>query len=80
VTIAVILVRAGLNENPTPTATIATTVSTTAAGPPRYYRLRAGQTLSDVALRFDTSVDELRRLNPRVNPNALRIGQRIRVR
>jgi LysM repeat protein len=47
---------------------------------PRFYTLRAGQTLSDVALRFDTSVEELLRLNPRVDPNSLRVGQRIRVR
>jgi Tfp pilus assembly protein FimV len=83
VTIAVLLVRAGLRSEPaaTPT-TIATTTTSTIPRPhgPRFYRLRAGETLSDVAVRFDTTVQRLRALNPRVNPNALRVGQRIRLR
>jgi hypothetical protein len=84
VTIAVLLVRAGLRSEPATPTTIATTTATTNATPrphgPRFYRLRAGETLSDVALRFDTTVGRLRALNPRVNPNALRVGQRIRLR
>jgi LysM repeat protein len=83
VTVAVLLVRAGLHAGPAPPRTVATTVSTSTTPTnrrPRFYRLRPGQTLSDVALRFDTSVEELLRLNPRVRPNALRVGQRIRVR
>jgi LysM repeat protein len=47
---------------------------------PKYYRLRAGETLSDVAVRFNTTVDELLTLNPKVKVNQLTIGQRIRVR
>jgi LysM repeat protein len=79
----VLLVRSGLHASPAPTETVPTTVSTSTtptSSRPRFYRLRAGQTLSDVALRFDTSVEELLRLNPRVRPNALRVGERIRVR
>jgi LysM repeat protein len=79
----VLLVRSGLNASPPATSTPVTTASTGTTPTrqrPRFYRLRAGQTLSDVALRFDTSVEELLRLNPRVNPNSLRVGQRIRVR
>jgi LysM domain-containing protein len=33
-----------------------------------------------VALRFGTTVDSLLTLNPSVDPNALRVGQRIRIR
>jgi LysM repeat protein len=84
VTVAVLLVRSGLNSSPAPTSAVTTRATTTTSptrqGRPRYYRLRAGETLSDVALRFDTSVAELLTLNPRVNVNALRVGQRIRVR
>ena len=84
VTIAVLLVRAGLDTKarPTTNATVASTATTTAASRrgPRFYRLRAGETISDVALRFDTTVERLLALNPHVNPNALRVGQRIRVR
>jgi LysM repeat protein len=84
VTVAVLLVRAGLNSSPAQTSTLttrATTATTPASrGRPRYYRLRAGETLSDIALRFNTTVGSLLTLNPRVDPNALRVGQRIRIR
>ena len=85
VTIAVLLVRSGLQADSTAvTGTTATKVTTQARTVPRrqrrFYKLRAGQTLSDVALRYDTTVDALLVLNPRVDPNALRVGQRIRIR
>jgi len=85
VTIAVLLVRSGLQTDSTAvTGTTATKVTTNAKPVPlrkrRFYKLRAGQTLSDIALRYHTTVDELLVLNPRVDPNSLRVGQRIRVR
>ena len=83
VTIAVLLVRSGLRHHAAP-APVTTTVKTTATAPvarrPRYYKLRAGETLSDVAVRFNTTVEQLLALNPRVKPTALIVGQRIRVR
>jgi peptidoglycan DL-endopeptidase LytF len=86
VTIAVLLVRSGLQADST-AVTGTTTVTTVTTHPRpvprrqrRFYKLRAGQTLSDVALRYDTTVDALLVLNPRVDPNALRVGQRIRIR
>ena len=82
VTIAVLLVRSGLRHHAAPPVT--TTVKTTTMAPvarrPRYYKLRAGETLSDVAVRFNTTVEQLLALNPRVKPTALIVGQRIRVR
>ncbi len=86
VTIAVLLVRSGLRkDSPSvstgPTVTVATTTSKPV--PPRrrrYYRLRAGETLSDVAIRFDTSVEQLMALNPGIRPTNLTVGQRVRVR
>ncbi len=83
VTIAVLLVREGLQTKSAPSSTaVATTSAVTTTGPtrPRFYRLRSGETLSDVALRFDITVDALLALNPGVQPNSLTIGQRIRVR
>jgi LysM repeat protein len=47
---------------------------------PRFYTIRQGDTLSDIASRFDTTEEELRQLNPEVDPLALRPGQRISVR
>jgi LysM repeat protein len=83
VTIAVLLVRSALDSHstgPTTTPTVSTTASTTRHVRPRYYRLHAGQTISDVALRFHTTVEALLALNPRIKPTQLRVGQRIRVR
>ena len=84
VTIAVLLVHEGLQEkssrSTTSAATTAAVTTTTRSGRARFYRLRSGETLSDVALRFDTTVDALLLLNPGVEPNSLTIGQRIRVR
>ena len=89
VTIAVLLVRSALKteSSPTPTTPVTTapTTTTTPTGTTRrrqkrYDRLRAGETISDVAIRFDTTVEELLRLNPKIEPTQLTIGQRIRVR
>ncbi len=56
------------------------TTSPAATEPPRrYYVLRRGDTLAGVAAMFDTTVEQLRVLNPGVAPTALRVGQRLRV-
>lgn len=39
------------------------------------YTVRAGDTFFLLAQRFNTTVDAIRRANPNVNPNDLRIGQ-----
>ena len=36
---------------------------------PRFYRVRFGETLSDVAIRFDTTVEDLLALNPGIEPD-----------
>jgi LysM repeat protein len=80
VTTAALLVRAGLkagnDKASTPSATVTSTVP---AGQRQYYRVRAGDTLGVVAERFDTTLDDLIALNPQIDPNALEIGQRLRV-
>jgi len=84
VTVAVLLVRAGLNEgsksqgtSPPPVATRTTPAKQTGA---RFYRIRRGDTLAVIAPRFGLTEAELIELNPGIEPTALRIGQRIRVR
>ena len=88
-TIAVLLVRSGLRTDAAPVTTARTTTTTTVSTttstpvPPRrrrFYRLRAGETLSDVAIRFDTTVERLLALNPGIEPTNLVVGQRIRVK
>jgi LysM repeat protein len=90
VTIAVLLVRAGLraddDEQPD-TATLARTTTqrtTSPPGPPRppqprTYTVEEGDTLDQIALDFDTTVERLLELNPDIEPTELRPGQRLRV-
>ncbi len=91
VTVAILLVRAGLDDEATTTAaqtSVATTAprTTTAAAtrtqprPAVYVRVAAGDTLDQIALDNDTSVERLLTLNPGLDPTALQVGQRIRVR
>jgi LysM repeat protein len=87
VTIAVLLVRSGLQTKASPTTTsVATTQSTptttgtTTVQQKQFYRLRSGETLSDVAIRFGTTVEDLLALNPGIEPTNLNVGQRIRVK
>ena len=104
-TIAVILIKAGLNSgtgstttvglsttaatttNPTttklvltaPPSTTATTTETTTPGA-EYYVVQSGDTLGSIAQKYGTTVDGLTTLNPGIDPTALHIGQRIRVK
>jgi LysM repeat protein len=43
------------------------------------YSVRSGDTLGVIAERLGTSVDRLMELNPGIDPQALRVGQPIRV-
>jgi LysM repeat protein len=95
VTVAVLLIRAGLSasDEPLTTATTATTATspattqtttrettaTTTAAEPRFYTIEEGDTYGSIAAEFDTTVDRLRELNPDVDETQLTIGQRIRV-
>jgi LysM repeat protein len=107
VTVAVILIKAGLSGgsdsgstagalptgSSTTTATTPTTtklVLTTPSAPTtttqtttpgaQYYVIQSGDTLGSVAQKYSTTVQELQTLNPGVDPTALHVGDRIRVR
>lgn len=43
------------------------------------YRVRAGDTLSGIAVKYDTSVAKLAKVNHIANPNLIRVGQRFQV-
>ena len=107
VTIAVLLIKAGLNGgsgpattvglSPTtaattrtpptttklvltaPQSTAATTTETTTPGAD-YYVVQSGDTLGSIAQKYGATVNELMTLNPGIDPTALHIGQRIRVK
>jgi LysM repeat protein len=63
---------------PATTETAPTTPTETAE--PEYYEIQSGDTLAVVAERYGTTVEQLLVLNPDVDPVALTVGERIRVK
>ena len=87
VTGVVLAVRAGLRSHDEPARTKPSVATKTvpaprssSAGAKRYYLVRSGDTLGAIASQLGTSVAALLRMNPGVEPTALRPGQRLRVR
>ena len=94
ITVAVTIVRSALSDGDGaasppaatstkagPTAPIRTRPGpTTPAAGARFYRIQAGDTLETVAAQFETTVERLLVLNPDVDPVALGIGERVRVK
>jgi LysM repeat protein len=83
VTIAVALVRPMLrSDSPKPQPSAAVSATKPAAKPPprRIYVVRAGDTLASIASRNNITVARLLELNPKVQPTALFIGQKIALR
>jgi len=76
VTIAVVLVRAGLREGEAPSGGAVVAVTSGE----QVYVVRKGDTLEEIAARFGTTSRELERLNPGVDPVELRVGLRLRVK
>ncbi len=60
--------------------TTATTTRTTKASTRKTYVVRSGDTLGAISVRVGVPVDKLLELNPKVDPQSLRTGQRLRVR
>jgi LysM repeat protein len=96
VTVAVLVIRSGLDGPATPVRpagtaleTRATTTqpaptttapgTTTAPAEGETYVIQAGDTLDEIAIMFDTTVEQLLVLNPEVDPVSLQLGQTIRV-
>ena len=95
VTVAILVVRAGLDNgdaSPPPRATTTEVTPTTTGQEPgttgtgtvpadaEFYEIQAGDTLAVIADQHDTTVEQLLVLNPDVDPVALSVGQRIRVK
>ena len=87
VTGVVLVVRAGLSSDGSPATTRSVTTTKSAPSgrpkPPaakRWYVIQSGDTLGAIAARLGTTVAVLLRLNPGVEPTALRPGERLRVR
>ena len=44
-----------------------------------FYTVKTGDTLSELAIIFDTTVEDIVRLNNIENPNLIYVGQRLRI-
>ena len=63
-----------------PQAGTTTTATETTTPGAEYYVVLSGDTLGSIAEKHSTTVDELMTLNPGIDPTALHIGQKIRVK
>jgi LysM repeat protein len=63
-----------------PAAATTATTATTAKRGPRTYRVRSGDTLGGISEKVDVPVDRILELNPRVDPQSLRAGERLKLR
>jgi LysM repeat protein len=87
ITIGALVVRAGLEHGKHPAKTPTTTATSRKRNGHhrhrrhhlRRYTVQSGDTLGSIAAKTGTSVAQLERLNPGINPTALRVGERIRV-
>ena len=87
VTIAVALVRSGLEHGSSGPATTTSTrrippspqVSTT-ANKREYWTVRAGDTFGVISTKTGISVARIERLNPKVTSTSLFIGERVRIK
>jgi LysM repeat protein len=88
-TIAILLVRAGLENGEAgtpvrtetaPAATQPGTTSGTNTQAAEFYEIQPGDTLAVIAEEHGTTVEQLLVLNPNLDPVALTVGERIRVK
>ena len=86
VTIGALVVHAGLQHGKhhatTPTTTVASKTKKSHRHRrvhPRRYTIQSGDTLASIAAKEGTTVAQLMKLNPGIDPTALPVGARIRV-
>lgn len=54
--------------------------SSTTAQKSVYHTLASGETISHLAVKYDTTTKKIQELNPGLNPDKVRDGQKIRVK
>jgi LysM repeat protein len=91
VTLAVLLIRAGLesgSSGQTTTTTVPTqvarthtaTTKRTKPGAGRFYTVQSGDSFSSISAKTGVSIADLERLNPGISSNSLHVGQKLRLK
>ena len=91
VTIAVLLIRSGLNggsgETTTgrgpvthPSTTTTRPSGKTTTGAAQFYTVQSGDTFGSISAKTGVPISRLEELNPGVSSNSLQVGQRLRVK
>ncbi|HEX6788438.1 MAG TPA: LysM peptidoglycan-binding domain-containing protein [Gaiellaceae bacterium] len=92
VTLAVLLIRAGLEsgssrpktttsvQTQTAPARTSTTKHRPKPGAGGFYIVQTGDSFSSISVKTGVSISDLERLNPGVSSNALHVGQKLRVK
>jgi LysM repeat protein len=87
VTVAVALVRSGLEHGSAKPGTTTTTRRiapspqvTTTANKREYWRVRAGDTFGVISTKTGVPITRIQRLNPRATSTSLFIGERVRIK
>ncbi|MEV4421868.1 LysM domain-containing protein [Patulibacter sp. NPDC049589] len=80
VVVAVYLLVSPGTDSPAPARPAAETTTTVAQPKRRTYTVRTGDSFSSVAHRYRITVERLIELNPKLDPQTLRHGQRLRLR
>jgi LysM repeat protein len=78
-----LVIHSGLQSKPSTITQVQTASRGSGRRRPRlakYYRVRGGDSLSGIAVKTGISLATLEALNPRVPPDALQNGQRLRLR
>src|SRR5205814_6473765 len=88
ITIAVLLVNAGLRGGKAPTTTtlgpvtsvVQTTTTAPKTGKKHFYTVQTGDTFGTIASKAGISIAQLEALNPGVSSNSLQVGQKLRIK
>jgi len=64
---------------PTPTATKTKNSGTTQPAEYKVYVVKSGDTISGIAVKFDTSTSEIEALNPELSSSTLVVGAKVKV-
>jgi LysM repeat protein len=80
VTIAVVIVHGALHRGHTSKAPTATSKPAHVVAGPKVYIVRAGDTLASIAGKTGVTTSRLLRLNPKLQPTSLFLGEKVRLR